>query len=248
MCSRIDHTNLKPFATIEDILKLCAEVKTHKFRGVCVNPCQVKWAKTDLVGTNYKVSSVVGFPLGANKNEIKLLEAVRAVDDGADEIDVVWNLSLFKEQKYLATATELARIVRAVGRAHVKVIVEECYLTTTELSLAYSIVHDSGAHCIKTSTGMGKSGANLSTVKLWDGLRELGEAAAIYKDKKLMRDLEAGKSIFGLFARDLQIKAAGGIKTAELAQHFVQFGADVIGTSAGIAILQNSRERLDNDQ
>ena len=213
----IEHTNLKPTATENDIYKLCDEALGYGFRGVCVNPNHVVTAHAQLQGFETKVITVVGFPLGANITEIKIIEAVRAVGNGADEIDVVWDLASFKQKEYWKTLLQLTKIKDEIGKAIMKVIVEECYLTTyEEQEIAYQIVKDSGADYIKTSTGFGPSGAKLSTVNLWAGLR------ATQKD-------------------NLKIKAAGGISGYTKAQFFLDCGADVLGTSHGITIVNKEK-------
>ena len=218
--THIDHTNLKPFATDVDIQRLCDEALVHKFRGVCVNPRHVTTARVHLDRQNdphIPVVTVVGFPLGANQTQTKIQEACHALSNGAEEIDVVWDLAAFKMQEYWLTLIELTKIVRAVlqkkPKTVIKVIVEECYLDSDELEKAFSIVASSGAHYIKTSTGMGKSGAKLSTIALWAHLRKLG----------------------GI---DLGIKASGGIKTHYDAKQFIAVGASAIGTSHGVSIVR----------
>lgn len=206
----IDYTNLKPTATTDDIVKLCAEAKKYKFRAVCVNPCWVNLAKNQLANSDVKIVTVVGFPLGVNCTLTKANEAVTAISRGADEIDVVWNLGWFKESKYLAIVEEITKIVDLAyySGVLVKVIVETCYLTKGEIFKAHQIVKDSGAWCIKTSTGFGTRGAEAAIIEIW---KNLG---------------------------DLKIKAAGGIKDFVTAREFVAVGADIIGTSHGVDIVE----------
>lgn len=208
----IDHTNLKPYATEADIFKLCEEARKYNFRAVCVHPSWVALASDYLRGSDIKIAAVVGFPLGANRSIFKLAEAIDVIKRGANEIDMVWNLGLFKSAKYLKVRDEIAEIVKLNTDVLVKVIVETCYLNLGGLGKAYQIVTDSGATCIKTSTGFGPEGAEYSTVKLW---KSLG---------------------------DLKIKAAGGIKTYQQAQNFIAMGADFLGTSRGVAIMQGEKD------
>lgn len=216
----IEHTNLKPTATVGDIFRLCSEAAEHKFRGVCVNPRHVATAISSLKridnGEGVRIITVVGFPLGANTTETKIAEAIQAIENGANEVDVVWDLASFKQKEYWRTLLQLTKIREAIYGEVMKVIVEECYLTGAEQEIAYQIVEDSGADYIKTSTGFGKSGARLTTVRFWNQLRLRG------KD-------------------NLKIKAAGGIKDYETAELFIDFGADVLGTSHGIAIINQER-------
>lgn len=201
MYTRIDHTNLKPNATHDDIFKLCEEARRFHFRGVCILPFYVPYvSKHDL-----KVSTVIDFPFGCASQ--KVIEAENCVNEGADELDVVWNQAAFANIKYLQVLKELISIVK-LG-IPVKVIVEECNLNNDGLRLAHNIVNDSGAFCIKTSTGYGRHGASLNTVRLWKSLDS-----------------------------DLKIKASGGIHTREQAVLLLDAGADIIGTSHGVEIME----------
>ena len=206
----IDHTNLKPYATTRDIIVLCEEALYYNFRAVCVHPSWVSLAAKALENTDIKIAAVIGFPLGANCSIFKLAEAIDVIKKGANEIDMVWNLGLFKDGKYLKVRDEIAKIVEL--DVPVKVIVETCYLNTDELGKAYQIVRDSGADCIKTSTGFGPEGAEYSIVELW---KSLG---------------------------DLRIKAAGSIKSYDSAKKFIEVGADYLGTSHGVAIMQGEKD------
>ncbi|NPA12894.1 MAG: deoxyribose-phosphate aldolase [Aquificae bacterium] len=199
----IDYTNLKPFATYQDIEKLCKEAVENGFYAVCVNPFFVKFAKSLLKGTDVKVCSVVGFPLGANSVKTKLVEASTCITDGADEIDIVWNISAFKSGDYTLVENELKTIVSYTQPAVHKVIVETAYLTEEEKLTALNIVINSGAEFIKTSTGYAPKGADINDIKLW---KEKGD----------------GK---------IKIKASGGIRDTQTALQMVKAGADRIGTS-----------------
>lgn len=196
----IDHTLLKPWVTSKHIIALCKETKFHGFRSVCVNPCYIRLARRFEI----KVSSVVDYPLGVAPNKLDL--ARQAVDWGADELDVVWDLASFKDKEYLNVMHELAKIVELC--VPVKVIVETCFLNASEQETAYQIVKDSGAWCIKTSTGMFNPGATIETIILWNSLG------------------------------DLKIKASGGIETFYMAQQLILAGADIIGTSKGLEMLE----------
>lgn len=209
LAQRIEHTLLKPEATVKDIMRLCDEAQKYHLYAVCVNPCYVPLAKHLLQGTEVKVVTVVGFPLGATFSSVKALEAKTAMEEHADEIDMVMNVSAFKTGDYAAVTEDIRRVVEAAALCPVKVIIEAAYLTPREKRTACRIIADGGAKFVKTSTGFGKGGATVEDVKL---LRE-----------------EADK--YGL-----KVKAAGGIRDAETAKAMVAAGADRIGTSAGAAI------------
>lgn len=209
LAQRIEHTLLKPEATVKDIMRLCDEAQKYHLYAVCVNPCYVPLAKHLLQGTEVKVVTVVGFPLGATFSSVKALEAKTAMEEHADEIDMVMNVSAFKTGDYAAVTEDIRRVVEAAAPCPVKVIIEAAYLTPREKRTACRIIADGGAKFVKTSTGFGKGGATVEDVKLLDE--------------------EAGK--YGL-----KVKAAGGIRDAETAKAMVEAGADRIGTSAGAAI------------
>lgn len=209
LAQRIEHTLLKPEATVKDIMRLCDEAQKYHLYAVCVNPCYVPLAKHLLQGTEVKVVTVVGFPLGATFSSVKALEAKTAMEEHADEIDMVMNVSAFKTGDYAAVTEDIRRVVEAAAPCPVKVIIEAAYLTPREKRTACRIIADGGAKFVKTSTGFGKGGATVEDVKL---LQE-----------------EAGK--YGL-----KVKAAGGIRDVETAKAMVEAGADRIGTSAGAAI------------
>lgn len=209
LAQRIEHTLLKPEATVKDIMRLCDEAQKYHLYAVCVNPCYVPLAKHLLQGTEVKVVTVVGFPLGATFSSVKALEAKTAMEEHADEIDMVMNVSAFKTGDYAAVTEDIRRVVEAAAPCPVKVIIEAAYLTPREKRTACRIIADGGAKFVKTSTGFGKGGATVEDVKL---LHE-----------------ESGK--YGL-----KVKAAGGIRDAETAKAMVEAGADRIGTSAGAAI------------
>lgn len=210
LAQRIEHTLLKPEATVKDIMRLCDEAQKYHLYAVCVNPCYVPLAKHLLQGTEVKVVTVVGFPLGATFSSVKALEAKTAMEEHADEIDMVMNVSAFKTGDYAAVTEDIRRVVEAAAPCPVKVIIEAACLTPREKRTACRIIADGGAKFVKTSTGFGKGGA-------------------IVEDVKLLRE-EADK--YGL-----KVKAAGGIRDAETAKAMVAAGADRIGISAGAAIM-----------
>ena len=208
----IDHTNLKPFAKYEDIEKLCKEAIEYGFYSVCVNPFYVRFAKENLKNTQVKVCSVVGFPLGANTLKTKLTEATNASYDGADELDIVWNIGAFKSGKYNYVEEELKTIISYTENCVHKIIVETAYLTEEEKIKAVEIVKNSGAEFIKTSTGFAPKGANIADIKLFKTVSE-------------------GK---------LKVKAAGGIRDYKTAVEMIKAGADRIGTSHAIDIIKSA--------
>lgn len=202
----LEHTLLKPEATVEDIIKTCEEAKKHNFQAVCINPCYVALARHLLSGTGIKVVTVVGFPLGATYPEVKELETRLAVENHADEIDMVMNISAFKTGDYQAVEDEIKRVVAAAALSPVKVIIEACLLTDEEKRKACRLAISAGAKFIKTSTGVAGGGATIEDVRL---LKE-----------------ETAQSGTG-------IKAAGGIRDAATAKAMLEAGATRIGTSVG---------------
>lgn len=167
----IDHTNLKPYATKEDIIKLCDEAIEYGFYAVCVNPYRVKLAKDYLreKNANIKVASVIGFPLGATPTEVKVFEAKKALDDGADELDMVINIGALKDKDYEYVKNDIAEVVKVAHErgAKVKVIIETCYLTEEEKVKACELAKEAGADFVKTSTGFGTGGgATVEDVRL----------------------------------------------------------------------------------
>jgi len=207
---RIDHTQLKPMASKSDIVKLCDEAKRYGFYAVCVNPYYVPLASKLLSGTDIKISSVVGFPLGATFTEIKAAEAERSIRLGASEIDMVMNISAFKSGDLEYVKRDIGEVRERIGDAILKVIIECCYLTDDEKILAAKICEEEGADYVKTSTGFGPGGARL-------------------EDVRLLRKTLSPK---------VKIKAAGGIRTFEQAVKFIEAGADRIGTSSGVKIAE----------
>ena len=206
----LEHTLLKPEATVADIIKICEEAKKYQLGGVCINPCYVALARHLLSGTGVKVITVIGFPLGATYPEVKELEAKMAADNHADEIDMVMNISAFKTGDYQAVENEIKRVVAAVTPCLVKVIIETALLTDEEKRRACQLVIAGGAKFVKTSTGFAKSGATVSDVRLLK--EEIGNA-------------------------EVGIKAAGGIRDAATARAMLEAGAARIGTSVGNLIV-----------
>ena len=207
----IDHTNLKAFATHEDIKKLCEEAKNNHFETVCVNPYYVSYAKKELKGSNVGVCTVIGFPLGQNITAVKEYEAITAIEDGADEIDMVINIAALKDKDYDYVKQEIEDIRDAIDGHTLKVIIETCYLTKEEIIKMTEICNETFVNFIKTSTGFGTDGAKLEDVELINK----------YKSEVL------------------EIKASGGIKTEEDAIKFINAGATRLGTSNGVKIVNN---------
>ncbi len=206
----IDHTNLKPDATEQEIAKLCTEAKRHGFFSVCVNPCNVAFAARELSGCDVRVCAVCGFPLGANTAEIKALEAAKARSDGADEIDMVINVGKLKDKDDEYVLQEIKDVVEAVPGAVVKVIIETCLLTREEKIRACRLAEKAGAHFVKTSTGFSKSGATP-------------------EDVALMRENVSEK---------MSVKASGGIHNRAFAEELVKAGASRIGASKSAEICE----------
>ena len=209
LSSFIDHTNLRSDALHSDIKILCTEAIQYKFASVCLNPVYVSYAKSILKDENLKVCSVVGFPLGADSEEMKYAEARFLIFQGVDEIDMVMNIAFLKERKLDLVKNEIKKVVEAADGNCVKVIIETSFLDQDEKALACNIVMESGASFVKTSTGFSSSGATLEDVRLI---------------KKVVGD-------------QVGIKASGGIKNKKEALEFIEAGANRIGTSRGVEIL-----------
>ena len=205
----IDHTLLKQDATKEQILKLCREAIDNKFYAVCVNSCWVATAKEALEGSDVKVASVIGFPLGACTTKSKGFETHEAICDGADEIDMVINIGLLKDGQFDQVKADIHEVVREAKCRPVKVILETCLLTNEQKVKACELSVAAGAAFVKTSTGFSTSGATV-------------------EDIKLMRATVGPK---------LGVKASGGVKDLAMAKAVIEAGATRIGTSSGVAIL-----------
>ena len=206
----IEHTNLSATLTIKDIDKLVAEAKQYQFLGVCVPPFWVKRAKREIGDSKILLITVAGFPLGYSMTETKLEEIKSAIVNGADEVDVVWNISSFKSGNPW-TKIEIAKCSKLVHgyQKALKVIIETAYLSDDEIVEACKIGVDAGADFVKTSTGFAPSGAKVEHIQL------------------MKRSVPGG----------VGIKASGGIKTKEQAIQLIEAGADRLGTSSGIAIV-----------
>lgn len=211
----IDHTNLKATTTDGDIIKLCNEAKTYDFKSVCVNPANVAYAKRLLNGTDVLVCTVIGFPLGANTMNVKMLETLDAIANGADEIDMVINIAKAKDGDFAYIENEIKAVVSAAGGRCVKVILETCYLTDEEIVKACLAAKIAKATFVKTSTGFGTAGATVEHVALM---------------KKTVGD-------------ELQVKASGGIRTLDDVEKMINAGATRIGASAGVQIMTEFEER-----
>lgn len=206
----IDHTLLKATATTADIEKLCEEAVKYGFKSVCVNPCFVAKAKEFVKDSDVLVCTVIGFPLGANATSVKVFETRKAVEDGADEIDMVINIGKAKEHDFVYLEEEIREVVIAAGGRTVKVIIETCYLTDEEKIEACKAAVRAGARFVKTSTGFGTGGATVQDVAL------------------IRRTVPA----------EVGVKASGGIRTPEDLQAMVEAGANRIGASAGIKLIE----------
>lgn len=210
----IDHTNLNAYATKDDIKKLCKEAKKYHFESVCVNPCYVELAKELLEDSQVKVCTVIGFPLGANPIVVKEYEAIVALENGADEFDMVINVGALKDKDYDYILEEIETIRDSIGGKVLKVIIETCYLNEEEIIKMVEICNKTFVNFIKTSTGFGTRGASLEDVKLMNE----------YKNEVL------------------EIKASGGIRNYDTAIEFIEAGATRIGTSSGVKIMNKEEE------
>ena len=209
----IDHTVLKPDITSREIEKVVSEGITYKFAGICVPPCWVKKVRKDLDPYDIELVTVAGFPLGYQKTEVKLEEIRQGIGDGATEIDVVWNISAFKEGKNWVK-TELENCATLVHQFDclLKVIIETAYLNDKEIEQACMICKDAGVDFVKTSTGFAPEGAKTEHIRL-------------------MRSV---------LPSNVGVKAAGGIKDLAFAQELIQAGADRLGTSSGVKIVEEA--------
>lgn len=210
----IDHTALKAIVTEQQVRELCAEARANNFASVCVNPCWVNLCAKELSGTKVMVCTVVGFPLGANTSSIKAEEAALAVKQGAHEVDMVINLGAAKAGDWKHVEEDIRAVVKASGKATVKVIIETCYLTDAEKVKACEASEKAGAHFVKTSTGFGTGGATAEDIQLM---------------KKTVGDR-------------LKIKASGGIRSYHDAIKMLEAGADRIGASSSVTIVSELPE------
>jgi deoxyribose-phosphate aldolase len=210
----IDHTMLKPEATTGDISHLCDEARLYNFASVCVNPSFVELCRKLLQGTEVKVCTVIGFPLGATSTYVKKCEAVRSITDGAREIDMVMHIGMLKSNEYKYVETDIAAVAQATHHMNVilKVILETTLLTEEEKIKACELCKDAGADFVKTSTGFSMGGATVD-------------------DIRLMRKV---------VGPEMGVKASGGIRTRRDAEAMILAGATRIGTSSGVQIVSGS--------
>lgn len=207
----IDHTLLKTEAQRKDLDKLINEAKKYNFMSVCVSPIWVKYAADLLKNTDVKVCTVIGFPQGATPTPVKVFETQNAIENGANEVDMVISIGLLKDKEYDAVENDIKAVVNvAKGKALTKVIIEACLLTDEEKIMACKLAKKAGADFVKTSTGFSTGGATVH-------------------DVQLMR-----KTV----GTDMGVKASGGVRTKEEAQKMIEAGANRIGTSNGISIVE----------
>lgn len=210
----IDHTVLKADTPRDAVLKVCKEARDNGFFSVCINPYYVSLVKTELNGTDVKVCSVIGFPLGANTSVIKAMEAKQAIADGADEIDMVINLAALKNGDLDIVESDIRAVAEVCsGKALLKVIIESCLLTDSEKVTACELSVKAGADFVKTSTGFSTGGATV-------------------EDIRLMR-----KTV----GPDIGVKASGGVRDRETALALVEAGASRIGASASVSIVKGEQ-------
>lgn len=207
-----DHTILKADATRKDVKRVCDEAMAYSFCSVCVNSYYVPYVANLLHGSDVKICSVVGFPLGAMSTRAKALEAKTAVMDGADEIDMVINVGALKDRDYSVVLEDIKAVKEACGEHILKVIIETCLLTDDEKVKACELAKEAGADFVKTSTGFSSAGAKV-------------------EDVRLMRETVGS---------DMGVKASGGIHDKEFAKELVDAGANRLGTSATIEIVESA--------
>ena len=207
--SYIDHTLLKAVATENEIIQLCKEALEYQFFAVCVNSSYVPLCQSVLQSSAVKTAAVVGFPLGASDTATKVFEAQKAIENGADEIDMVIHIGMLKDKKMAEVEREINAIKTGIGEKILKVIIETCYLTDEEKKTATQLSVNAGADFVKTSTGFGTGGATLADVALM---------RSVTKDY-------------------IKIKASGGIRDFATAQQYIAAGVSRIGTSNGIQIV-----------
>lgn len=209
LAKMMDHTVLKPETTRETVERFCYEAKQYGFASVCINPCHVGFAYQLLKDTDVKVCTVIGFPLGASTTEVKAFETKNAIDNGAQEIDMVINIGALKDRRYDYVLEDIGAVVKAAGnKACVKVIIEASSLTDEEKVIACELSVKAGADFVKTSTGFGSGGATL-------------------EDVALMKKTVGDKAL---------VKASTGVKTKVFALKLAEAGASRFGTSSGITI------------
>ena len=208
----IDHTLLKPEATAEQIKTLCQEAAEYSFFSVCINPQYIKLAKSLLTQSDVKVCTVIGFPLGSNTTEVKVFETQNAINNGADEIDMVLNIGAVKSKNWQLVESDIEQVVK-VAHLHgklIKVIFETCLLDNDEKIKCCQICSKVGANFVKTSTGFSSAGATLDDVKLMKSN----------------------------IPNSVSVKASGGVRDVESAKAFISAGATRLGTSSGVSIMK----------
>lgn len=209
LAALIDHTLLKPESTSAMVERLCKEAIEHNFCSVCILPTFVTFASELLKDSDVLVCTVIGFPLGANESAIKAIETGIAIDQGADEIDMVINIGLIKSSAWDRVEADIAAVIGAARGHTVKVILETCLLSEEEKIQACKTCVEAGANFVKTSTGFSTSGATV-------------------EDVRLMRDI---------VGPDIGVKASGGIRDYQTASDMVMAGANRLGTSSGLIIV-----------
>lgn len=209
MASMIDHTVLKPGTTREQVVQYCRQAIEHNFASVCINPCFVKLVAQELKNSEVKTCTVIGFPLGSNTTEVKAYEAKKAVEEGAQEVDMVINVGALKEGDLEYVENDIAQVVKASQGALVKVIIETCLLTDQEKVTVCTLAKKAGAHFVKTSTGFSTGGATSADIALM---------------RKTVGD-------------SIGVKASGGVRSLQEALAMIEAGANRIGTSSGLAIM-----------
>ena len=211
----IDHTILKATTTKEDVVKICKEAKEYGFFSVCINPANIELAKEELKGSDVKVCTVIGFPLGANTSAVKAFETKDAIAKGADEVDMVINVQSIKDKNYNYTQKDIETVKKACGTTPLKVIIETDLLTKDEIKKACELIINAKADFAKTSTGFVKNGVG-----------------AKVEDIELMHEALKGSNV--------RIKASGGIKDREKALALINAGADRLGTSSGVKLMEQN--------
>lgn len=211
----IEHTNLKACATEEDIKKLCNEAIEYHFQAVCVNPHYVPLARELLKDTNIEIATVIGFPLGANTTEVKVYEAIDAIEKGATEIDMVANIGAIKDGDFEYVKKEIEDIHYSCDGRPLKVIIETCYLTDDEIIKMTNICNETFVNYIKTSTGFGSRGVSIEDIDTINSVKN----------------------------EILEIKASGGIDSYDKALDLIEKGVSRIGTSHGVKIMEEANEK-----
>ena len=219
--SYIDHTILKPTTLVSDVEKICNEAMTYHFAAVCIPPTFVKFAKHKLQETPVKIATVIGFPFGYSAVEAKLAEILLAIVDGADELDVVINFMAIKNNDWDYVANEINHLMPVIksNKKVIKVIIESGVLTKDEIIKCCTLYGATGADYVKTSTGYAEKGATVEAVKL------------------MRKHLPA----------HIKIKASGGIRDYGFAEELINAGASRLGCSAGVSIINQSKERAGSD-